>query len=113
MTKKIVTMAEATSFLSGRGTWSSLEKRAKKVIERGLDEIETLLDKADLDDKTRLLAADKLTSYGFNIVEANNKDRITRMIAEIKLIGQLPNGGSTEDDDNSPLICFDTIQDVG
>lgn len=113
MTKKIVTMAEATSFLSKRGAWSPVEKRAQKVLLRGLDDLETFLDKTDLDDKTRLLAIDKAITHSKDIIDLGNKDVMTRMIAEIRFVGKLPNGGSTVDDDESeiPLIDFATIRE--
>jgi hypothetical protein len=114
MTKKIVTMAEVAEtqgFLKKRGSWSSLTKRAVKSITASLDMMETILESPTADEKLKASTANQLAQLSMGILEADNRDSISRMLAQVKYGGGLL-GGSTVDDDNSPLICFDTIQEI-
>lgn len=113
MTKKIVTMAEVaetSGFLRKRGAWSSLTKRAVKSIVVAIDVMEGVLETSQ-DDKLKATTANQLAQLSMGILEAHNKDEITRLCASIKypLLG-----GSTvdEEDESTPLIDFSTIQDV-
>jgi hypothetical protein len=113
MTKKIVTMAEVAEqngFLRKRGAWSSLTKRAVKSIVASMDVMEAVLETSQ-DDKLKASTANQLATLSMNILEADNRDEITRLVAQSKM-GNLLGGSSANDDDSEiPLIDFSTIRE--
>ena len=114
MTKKIVTMAEVAEqqgFLRKRGAWSSLTKRAVKSIVAAMDVMEEILETSE-DAKLKGQTANQLAQLSMSVLESHNKDELTRTIAQIKFMGGL--GGSTagDEDESTPLIDFNNIQDV-
>jgi hypothetical protein len=112
MTKKIVTMAEVAEqngFLRKRGAWSSLTKRAVKSIVASMDVMEAVLETSQ-DDKLKANTANQLATLSMNILEADNRDELTRLISQSKFGGGLLGGSTAEDENQSPLIDFENIQ---
>jgi hypothetical protein len=114
MTKKIVTMAEVAEqngFLKKRGSWSSLTKRAVKSITASLDMMETILESPTADEKLKASTANQLAQLSMGILEADNRDSISRMLAQVKYGGSLLGGSTADDDSDIPLIDFSTIRE--
>lgn len=80
----------------------SLKRLSTKAIE--------VLEKAltSNDEKTRMLAADKILSYYEKMAKETNQDQLNRLILEIKSSGMIGQG-STADDDDTPVLNFDEI----
>lgn len=75
--------------------------KALEVLEQGL---------YSEDEKTRMIAAEKILKFYETMAKETNTDALNRLILDVKssgLIGQ----GSTADDDNTPVLNFDEIHE--
>ena len=82
-----------------------------KLIQSERDEaVDTLIKGMKGDDiKLATTCAKQLLDYEIEISELVNKDQLTRLVAECKILGNNL-GGSAAEEDTRPMIDFTTIQ---
>jgi hypothetical protein len=98
-----------TSF--NRKTVHDLSRTILALKSASVKAVETLVKLMASDDpKIALEASKAVTTALAQMSDQKDRDEITRKIAAVKLQGVRPNENSY---DNSPLVDFSTIQDVG
>ena len=101
-----VAPAGKVSFIREDHELSKLSKSVRKLNTKALAVLEDSL--SDEDPKIRMEAAKTLLKMDIDISKIINEDAMNRIIAELKVNGELKEIKSN----NTPLIDFNNIQDV-
>ena len=101
-----VAPAGKVSFIREEHELSKLSKNIRKLNTKALAVLEDSL--SDEDPKIRMEAAKTLLKMDIDISKIINEDAMNRIIAELKVNGELKEVKSN----NTPLIDFNNIQDV-
>lgn len=81
-------------------------RKLTKVSDEAIEVLVSLL--GSTDERIRMTAADKLLGFQVDISDRIEKDAFQRLLARARL-GNL--GGSSDPEDNTPLVDFDNITD--
>ena len=101
--------ARTPKFIKNRSDLDRLLRLLNRESESAVKKLITLMEKTQ-DEKLAMTCAKALLEFQITVSEANEKRELTRMIAAVKFpVGQL--GGSAADDDDTPLLDFDTISE--
>ncbi len=107
MTTDVTTApASKVSFIREEHELSKLSKNIRKLNTKALAVLEDSL--SDEDPKIRMEAAKTLLKMDIDISKIINEDAMNRIIAELKVNGEVKEIKSN----NTPLIDFNNIQDV-
>ena len=101
-----VAPAGKVSFIREEHELSKLSKNIRKLNSKALAVLEDSL--SDEDPKIRMEAAKTLLKMDIDISKIINEDAMNRIIAELKVNGEVKEIKSN----NTPLIDFNNIQDV-
>lgn len=101
-----VAPAGKVSFIREEHELSKLNKSVRKLNTKALAVLEDSL--SDEDPKIRMEAAKTLLKMDIDISKIINEDAMNRIIAELKVNGEVKEVKSN----NTPLIDFNNIQDV-
>jgi len=101
-----VAPAGKVSFIREEHELSKLSKNIRKLNTKALAVLEDSL--SDEDPKIRMEAAKTLLKMDIDISKIINEDAMNRIIAELKVNGEVKEIKSN----NTPLIDFNNIQDV-
>lgn len=98
--------AKQQSLFSSKHELLKMVSNLKKLMPKAIKVLELALESED--EKTRMVAAEKLLKFYYDGAKEVRQDEINNLIMQIKvegLIGQ----GSTAEDDNAPVLDFDNL----
>lgn len=98
--------AKQQSMFSSKHELVKMVSSLKKLSAKAIKVLELALESED--EKTRMVAAEKLLKFYYDSAKEVRQDEINNLIMQIKvegLIGQ----GSTAEDDNTPVLDFDNL----
>lgn len=105
---KVKTKDNGSFLRSGKHELDDIIKKTGKELTKMIDVLVGIAEDKTADTKERRSAAEAVVGYHSKAVEQRNKDEITRKIAEVRVRG-ISGGGSTEEDDDTPVLDFDNI----
>jgi hypothetical protein len=107
MATNIEVVEKNQGFIRKKGSYAALVKRANKSLVVAMDVLESVLE-TTLDEKIKVASSKELAGISLQILDKNNTDEITRLIAEFKYVGGVNKSLTT--DDGYAVIDFNTIQ---
>jgi len=108
-TQKISVIQETSGFMQRKGSFDTIVKKLSKVSNAAIDMLETTMETTQ-DEKLKLACATKLLEFYVSVLDKQNTDNITRLIAEYKYKGSPAESLSVVN--SRPILDFANIQEV-
>lgn len=107
MSNEDIVPANKVSFITEKHELTSLSNKVRKLNNAALKVLEEGLNDSDV--KVRLECAKTLLKMDVDISKIINDDAMNRILAELKMNGEIKNVGNTN---TRPLVDFSSIQQV-